>query len=117
MPLYKRIKKHLNNDRLQNRGNMGFAEVTTVAVLANVLSSVFGFEAPVDKFLFVVGGDTLGLPDNTVEVVSFNETLNPVPECMKNIADYPEEGLEGSTGKYNYFWILCFKMAYDEKNY
>ena len=80
---------------------MGFAEVTTVAVLANVLSSVFGFEAPVDKFLFVVGGDTLGLPDNTVEVVSFNETLNPVPECMKNIADYPEDGLEGSTGKYN----------------
>ena len=78
---------------------MGFAEVTTVAILANVLYSVLAFEAPADKFLFVVGGDTLGLPDNTVEVVSFNETQNPVPECMKNIADYPEEGLEGSTGR------------------
>ena len=79
---------------------MGSAGVTTVAVSANILSSilVLGFEAPSDNFLFVVGGDTLGFPDNTVEVVSFNETLNPVPECMMNIADYPEEGLEGSTG-------------------
>lgn len=74
---------------------MGFAEV---AVLISILSTVLAFEAPPSKFLFVVGGETPDIPDNTVEVVSFNETLIPLPECMKNIADYPEEGLEGSTG-------------------
>ena len=68
---------------------MSFADVTSVVVLANILSSVrvLAFEAPADKFLFVVGGDTLGLPDNTLEVVSFNETQISVPECMKNVAD------------------------------
>lgn len=51
-----------------------------------------------NDFLFVVGGETPLIPDNTIEVVSFNESLNPVPECLKDIANYPEDGLQGSTG-------------------
>ena len=93
---------------------MGFAEV---AVLISILSTGLAFEAPPSKFLFVVGGETPDIPDNTVEVVSFNETLIPLPECMKNIADYPEEGLEGSTGiKHNFLLLLSLQSKEEYNN-
>ena len=60
--------------------------------------STNALEVSPDEFLFVVGGETPLIADNTIEVVSFNESLNPVPECLKDIANYPEDGLQGSTG-------------------
>ena len=60
--------------------------------------STNALEVSPDEFLFVVGGETPLIADNTIEVVSFNESLNPVPDCLKDIANYPEDGLQGSTG-------------------
>ena len=72
--------------------------VTSVLIAAPILASCIGFEVSPNEFLFVVGGETPYIPDNTIEVVSFNESLNPVPECLKSITNYPEDGLQGSTG-------------------
>ena len=69
-----------------------------IAALISPFRSVIALEVSPNEFLFVVGGETPLIPDNTIEVVSFNETLNPVPECLKDIANYPEDGLQGSTG-------------------
>ena len=69
-----------------------------IAALISPFRSGIALEVSPNEFLFVVGGETPLIPDNTIEVVSFNESLNPVPECLKDIANYPEDGLQGSTG-------------------
>ena len=81
-------------------------------IVTSIVSFCFGLalEVSPSEFLFVVGGETPLITDNTVEVVSFNESLNPVPECLKGIANYPENELQGSTGTREYEWVCNLKI-------
>ena len=77
--------------------------------------SGFALEVSPNEFLFVVGGETPLIPDNTIEVVSFNQSLNPVPECLKDIANYPEDGLQGSTGTRVNWHVWVFDLCSESR--